>query len=49
MSREEIEAKVHPVLLEQAGEFLHFDTCRLSVGTINEKVSPKPYTSVFRM
>lgn len=23
MSREEIEAKVHPVLLEQAGEFLH--------------------------
>ena len=24
MSREEIEAKVHPVLLEQAGEFLHF-------------------------
>ena len=41
MSREEIEAKVHPVLLEQAGEFLHFDTCRLSVGTINEKSQPK--------
>ena len=39
MSREEIEAKVHPVLLEQAGEFLHFDTCRLSVGTLNEKKS----------
>ena len=41
MSREEIEAKVHPVLLEQAGEFLHFDTCRLSVGTINEQSQPK--------
>lgn len=41
MSREEIEAKVHPVLLEQAGEFLHFDTCRLSVGTLNEKSQPK--------
>ena len=41
MSREEIEAKVHTDLMEQAGEFLHFDTCRLSVGTINEKSQPK--------
>ena len=37
MSREEIEAKVRPVLLGQAGGFLNSATCRLWVGSINEK------------
>ena len=49
MSREEIEAKGTSSFVGASREFLHFDTCRLSVGTLNEKSQPKPYTSVFRM
>lgn len=48
MSREEIEAKVHPKLLKQADAILSFDTCRLSVDTLKEEDEPRTVSFHFR-
>lgn len=44
--KEEIEAEIHPKLLERADEYLRFDTCRISIGILEENDSP--YTEDFR-
>lgn len=48
MSREEIEAKVHPKVSKQGSNILLFDTCRLSVDTLKEEDSPRTVSFRFR-
>ncbi|EJX10639.1 secreted protein containing DUF1573 [gut metagenome] len=48
MTREEIEAKVHPALMQESNRILHFDTCRLSVGTMREDDPPRTVSFRFR-
>ena len=48
MTREEIEAKVHPALMQDGNCLLQFDTCRLSVGTLNEEDQPRTVSFRFR-
>ena len=48
MTREEIEAKVHPKLLQQGRDILCFDTCRQSVDTLKEEDEPRTVTFRFR-
>lgn len=48
MSREEIEAKVHPQVLKQGDKILCFETYRLSVDTLKEEDEPRTVTFHFR-
>lgn len=48
MTREEIEAKVHPALMANGNRILQFDTCRLSVGTLDEEDQPRTVSFRFR-
>lgn len=44
--KEEIEAAVHPELLEEADKYIRFDTSHISIGQLNE--DDKPRTVTFR-
>ena len=48
MSREEIEALVHPKVMKQGSSILRFDTCRLSVDTLREEDAPCTVSFRFR-
>lgn len=48
MSREEIEALVHPKVMKQGNTILRFDTCRLSVDTLKEEDAPRTVSFYFR-
>ncbi len=47
-TRAEIEAEVHPVLLEYGASILRFDSCRQSIGILKEEDSPRMVHFTFR-